>query len=73
MVRGIDRLGRIVLPKELRYVMEIQVEDSLEVFTDGNKIILRKYDPTCCFCKEAADVQTFKSKYICSKCWNELK
>ena len=46
VVRRIDDLGRIVLPKELRRTMRIKEGDSLEIFTDGlNQITLKKYSP----------------------------
>lgn len=46
VVRRIDDLGRIVLPKELRRTMRIKEGESLEIYTDGdNKIILKKYSP----------------------------
>lgn len=46
IVRKIDHLGRVVLPKELVRTTGIKNGDSLELFTDdGGKIILKKYDP----------------------------
>ena len=46
VVRRIDDLGRIVLPKELRRSMRIKEGESLEIYTDGeNRIILKKYSP----------------------------
>lgn len=46
VVRRIDDLGRIVLPKELRRTMRIKEGESLEIFIDGSdKIILKKYSP----------------------------
>jgi len=46
VVRRIDDLGRIVLPKELRRTMRIKEGDSLEIFTDGTDLItLKKYSP----------------------------
>jgi AbrB family transcriptional regulator (stage V sporulation protein T) len=46
IVRGIDDLGRFVIPMEIRRTFNINVGDSLEVFTDSEgHIILRKYDP----------------------------
>ena len=51
MVRPVDEMGRIVLPKELRRQFNIEDgEDSVEVFVDGDKIILKKYAPACIFC-----------------------
>ncbi|PXW92969.1 AbrB family transcriptional regulator [Streptohalobacillus salinus] len=45
IVRKTDHLGRIVLPKELRRSLEIDTKDPLEIFVDGEKIILSKYKP----------------------------
>lgn len=46
IVRRIDPLGRVVLPKELRTTLDIQDNDPIEMFTDdGGLIVLRKYSP----------------------------
>ncbi len=73
IVRQIDSLGRIVIPKELRRVMKITDEkDSMEIFTEGDTIILKKYEPCCMFCNEADDLVEFKGHSICKSCLNEL-
>lgn len=43
IVRKVDELGRIVIPKELRRVLDIAEKDPLEIFVDEDKIILQKY------------------------------
>lgn len=46
IVKKIDTLGRIVIPKELRKVLDIEILDDLEIFTEDNEIIiLQKYTP----------------------------
>ena len=46
IVRRIDDLGRIVIPKEIRRTMRIREGDPLEIFTDNDGgVILRKYSP----------------------------
>ena len=46
VVRRIDDLGRIVVPKELRRTMRIKEGESLEIFTEGtDRIVLKKYSP----------------------------
>lgn len=45
IVRRIDDLGRIVIPKEIRRTLKIREGDPLEIFTDGNGIVLQKYSP----------------------------
>ena len=72
IVRRVDDLGRIVLPRELRKILNIDPRDSLEIFMDGDTIILRKYEPQCIFCGQASGVRTFKSKNICENCMKEI-
>lgn len=45
IIRRIDDLGRIVIPKELRKTLRIKNGDSLEIFVDNDDIILKKYSP----------------------------
>lgn len=45
MTRKVDELGRIVIPKEIRRNLGIEEKDSLEIFTEGSNLILRKYEP----------------------------
>ncbi len=73
MVRKIDELGRIVLPIEIRNHMDIKSRDSIEIFVDGDKIILTKYQPACLFCGNAGNVIYFKGKLICTECLDKIK
>lgn len=73
VVRRTDRLGRLVIPKELRKVLDINIKDSLEIFTDDKKIILKKYSPGCIFCERVSNIVRFKESNICSDCLAEMK
>lgn len=73
IVRKVDELGRVVLPKELRGTLNIGEKDALEIFTDEDTIILKKYDPDCVFCGNARNVASFKGKNICPDCRNDIR
>ena len=73
VVRRVDELGRIVIPIELRRTLDIAEKDALEIYVDGEQIILKKYEPACIFCGDARDVINYKGKNICKNCMNELK
>lgn len=73
MVRKIDELGRIVIPAEIRQNMDLKVKDTVEIFTDENRIILQKYQPCCLFCNNADNVVYFQDKRICRSCLEKLK
>lgn len=73
IVRKVDELGRIVFPIELRRSLGINEKDGLEIFVDGEQIILRKYEPACVFCGNAGDnVFNYKSKMVCKDCVGDL-
>ncbi len=72
IVRKVDELGRVVIPIELRRTLDIAEKDSLEIYVDGENIILRKYEPACIFCGDAAEIETFHGRKICRKCIEKL-
>ena len=72
IVRKVDELGRIVLPIELRRTLDIEVRDSLEIYVEGNQIVLKKYEPACVFCGDSKDVIRFKERNVCRKCIHDL-
>ena len=73
IVRKVDELGRVVIPIELRRTLSIEEKDSLEIYVDGEHIILKKYEPACIFCGNAKDVIQYKGKNICPACMEEFK
>ncbi len=73
VVRQIDNLGRIVLPKELRKTFDIKEGDGMEVFVDGDLIILQKYEPACTFCKNVDNIIYFNGKRVCAACVAKIK
>lgn len=68
MVRPVDDLGRVVLPIEIRKTLEISPRDSVEIFTDGHRIVLQKYQPGCLFCGSQDELNIFKGKLVCREC-----
>ncbi len=73
IVRRIDSVGRFVLPIELRRTLQIEENDSLEIFVEDNTIVLKKYQPACIFCGNARDIALYKSKNICAECIRTLQ
>lgn len=74
IVRAVDPLGRIVIPKELRRTLSINEGDSLEIFSDQDTIVLRKYNPGCSCCKEAGvELKEVSGIKLCAKCIEVIK
>lgn len=72
IVRKVDELGRVVIPIELRRTLGIGEKDALEIYVDGEKILLKKYEPTCIFTGNADDLIYFKGKMISKSVIPEL-
>ena len=73
IVRAIDEMGRLVLPKEMRRKMGIESGDEIEFFAEDDRIILCKYQPSCIFCSGTAELNDYKGKRICADCMRSLK
>lgn len=73
ITRKIDELGRIVLPKELRKTLGIEPGTPIEIYTEEDTIVLKKYEHRCVLCGSTEDVIDFKGKKACKQCIEELK
>ena len=73
IVRRMDDLGRVVITIELRRTLDIAEKDPLEIYVDGNMIVLKKYEPACIFCGDAKNIVTYKSRNVCAACVKAMK
>ena len=83
IIRRIDELGRLVLPVELRRILDIKSckekgssnksdSDAVEIFVNGEEIILRKYNPGCHCCGSMDHLTEVLGLKICPKCLKEF-
>lgn len=70
IVRKIDNVGRLSIPREILRVMAIELETTVEFLTDdGGLVMLRKYVPGCVFCGSVEpDMQTVCKRNVCRAC-----
>lgn len=74
IVRPVDKMGRVVIPKEIRTQLKIVNDvDSFEIYMEGDKVILKKYAPACFFCDSIADTVDFNGYKICENCLEKLQ
>ncbi len=72
VVRKVDQLGRIVLPKSLRKRYHMNEGDPVEILVQGDQIILERYKPKCVICGSMELVAEFKERFVCAACKKEL-
>lgn len=73
IVRRIDELGRIVLPIELRRTLNIEIKDPMEIYLEGDKIVLKKHYDACIFCGGRENLTEYMGKHICGECKKNIK
>ena len=73
IIRKMDELGRIIVPKEIRDQLEWDYGDGIEITVNGAIVSLRKHNPGCTFCGVAeGDLRFFKEKLVCSDCCTRM-
>lgn len=72
IVRNLDNLGRVVIPKEMRKLLSIEVGDPVEIIKDKNTVVLKKYGNKCVFCDGEKEIIEFQGIYICENCRPKL-
>ena len=71
-IRKIAENGRYVIPKSIRESLDIKDGDPIEIFVEEDRIILKKYNPFCCFCGSSEDMVNFEGKNICRQCAKKI-
>lgn len=72
IVRNLDNLGRVVIPKEIRKLLAINVGDPVEIIKDKNTVVLKKYGNRCVFCDGEDEIVEFQKNYVCEECISKL-
>lgn len=72
MSRPVDELGRVVIPKEIRRSFKIKDKDLLEIFIDGDSIVLKKSGSLCALCGSDEQLDTIDDKFVCRKCMAKI-
>lgn len=71
--RKIDTLGRVTLPAEIQRKLNIFKGDSVDIYEDNGKIIIKKHNKSCIFCGHSKNLTEYNQKFICNKCLDNLK
>lgn len=73
VVRVMDTLGRIVIPSEIREIWDLQIDDPVGIFSEDDKIILKKHSVKCAICGNQESLLSFHAEKICENCIDEVK
>lgn len=72
IIRKVDPVGRIVIPMEIRKLMDLKYGDPIEIIAEEERIVLKKFQEMCVFCHQAKNLKIFKGKKVCQNCLKKL-
>ena len=73
MIRPVDKMGRVVIPKEIRAQLNVKNDqDSFEIYMENGRVVLQKYQPTCIFCDSLKQTVKYAGYHVCQECIDKL-
>ena len=72
IIRRLDELGRVVIPVEMRRMLDLADRDMVEIAVDGDRIVLQKHTPRCVFCSRGDALVEYHNRRVCASCMREL-
>jgi AbrB family transcriptional regulator, transcriptional pleiotropic regulator of transition state genes len=73
VIKKIDNLGRVVVPKGYRLMLGLKPGDALDVEVDGDRLVIAPHRSGCTFCGDEDVAQAYLSKHICSNCIEQIR
>lgn len=73
MIKKIDNLGRVVVPKGYRLMLGLQPGDPLDVEVDRDRLVIAPHREGCTFCGGSSVLYSYLSKNICSECVEQIR
>jgi len=69
----IDNLGRVVIPKSIRKALNIEHNDEISMYVDGDKLVINKGHRDCGLCGSKEIKHQIGEKFLCDKCIQNIK
>ncbi len=73
MIKRIDSLGRVVVPKGYRIMLGLKPGDPLDIQIDGGKLTMRPHKSSCTFCGSQKVSSAYMGKGLCAECLKAIK
>ena len=73
IVRRVDEMGRVVLPREHRNLLGIEDFTALSIHVEGDRLIIQLAEPQCFLCGNSVEFITYLGKNLCDNCVRAIK
>lgn len=73
IVRRLDSLGRVVIPKEMRQLMKVNEKELVRIIKQNNSIIIKKYNRSCLVCGSENSLNEYGGVCLCERCIGKMK
>ena len=72
ITRKVDKLGRVVIPIEIRRQLGITIKDELGIYVQGRKVVFEKSPTSCIICNSGSHLHNFEGQLFCDNCIKKL-
>ncbi len=72
IVRKLDILGRIVLPKEMRTKLHLESGNFVDIAVREDRVYIKKHNDGCFFCEKKENLMEYMGKSVCMDCIREM-
>jgi transcriptional pleiotropic regulator of transition state genes len=72
VARKISNSGRISIPREYCNLLKIKDDATLDVYIDGDRIVLAKHESSCVFCGKEEKITQYRGRTVCTHCLEDM-
>ena len=72
IIRSLDPMGRVVIPKEMRKLLNVMDGDKVRIIKKNNSVIIKRVAGSCLVCGSEQDLIEYKDAWLCRNCVKEM-
>lgn len=72
IIRSLDPMGRVVIPKEMRKLLNVMDGDKVRIIKKNNSVVIKRVADSCLVCGNEQDLIEYKDACLCRNCVKEM-
>lgn len=72
IIRSLDPMGRVVIPKEMRKLLNVMDGDKVRIIKKNNSVVIKRVADSCLVCGSEQDLIEYKDVCLCRNCVKEM-
>lgn len=72
IIRNLDSLGRLVIPKEMRKLLNVDYGDAVRIIKQNKEVVIKRAEKSCIICGCEENLVECRDTYVCRDCVREI-